>query len=323
MPDGVAVAGVVLVLLAGAAAWDLQRAETRTLVVYTTPALKDVFERVVIPGFVEEGGTRVEPVYVAAGEQFNRLRLGGRTPEADVFVHASPLFIEKGFAEGRFQPFRVEAAEGADATFLGREVDGGRVWYAFAWTPLVEVYAPRFDAPPDLATADVTFGLAHPLLSNNGVYNVLFYESLDPAAGRHALARTTVQPTNARSSMNGVADGSFDVTLGYEAVTLLYQGKGARVGSALPRLGGEDVFVPVVASVGLVQGRDHPQARALVHFLFEPQTQAALAAEHWRPVLGGPAPAGGIDVSGLEAVTWDWTRWEDLEAKLKDYEVRT
>lgn len=317
------VGGLVVVIVAAAAVVDLQRAEARTLVVYTTPALKDLFEKDLVPRFLEDHGARVEPVYIAAGQQFNRLRMGGEDPEADVFVHASPLFIEKGFAEGRFEAYRVEAAEAADASFLGAEVDGGRIWYAFAWSPLLEVYSPRFGEPPDLATAEVKYGLAHPLLSNNGVYNVVLFESLDREAGRHALERTTVQPVTARTSINGIADGSFDLTLGYEAVTLLYKDKGADVASSLPRLRGQPVSVTVVVSVGLVTGHDHPQAREFIEFLFTEGTQSGLAEQYWRPVLEGPDPQDAVDVQGLAPVTWDWTRWADLEARLKDYEVRT
>ena len=40
------------------------------------------------------------------------------------------------------------------------------------------------DGPVDLATDDGKFGFAHPLLSNNGIYNVLFFETVDPELWR-------------------------------------------------------------------------------------------------------------------------------------------
>jgi len=324
MPELPTWLAIGLVVAAGVAVLDLRRAEAETLVVYTTPALADLFAGALSPGFLAAEGARVEPVYVTAGQQYNRLRMSGEHPEADVFVHASPWYLEKGFDEGRFVPIRIEAAERAEARFLGREVDGGRIWYSFAWTPLLEVYPRSFTAPPDLATADVRMGLAHPLLSNNGVYDVVFFESLDPEAGRRAVERATVQPVNARQSINGVADGSFDLTLGYEAVTLFYQAKGADVASSLPVLHGEERLLPVVASVGLVADHDNPAAASFLAYLFSEETQDALARHHWRPVLPGHAePDGARDVVGLDPVLFDWSDWERLEAALPKYEVRT
>ncbi len=317
---------LLVILFAGAAlaTADLRRAEQVTIVVYTTPALKDLLEKDVIPRYQNATGERVEPVYVAAGEEYNRLRLSGASPEADVFLHASPLYLEKGYSEGHFLPVNLSGAQGIDATFQGAPVDGGRAWYAFAWSPLLEVYSPRLGQAPDLATADVKFGLAHPLLSNNGVYNVLFYETLDPAAGRFALARTAVQPTDSRSTINGIADGSFDLTLGYEAVTLLYQAKGAKVATALPILHGEPRLVPVLFSAALVAHHHNRDAERFIAFLFTHETQSRLGKSYFRSVEPGfPAPAGGANLTGLAPVTYDWSQWRDLEAKLPDYEVQT
>lgn len=322
--SGPAILAVVLLAGAALAAADLLRAQARTLVVYTTPALKDLLEKDVLPRYEAATGQRATPVYVAAGEQYNRLRMGGEKPEADVFLHASPLFIEKGYQDGYFAPLRIDEAEAAPDWLKGREADGGRVWYAFAWSPLVEVYSPRFEEAPDLATADVKYGLAHPLLSNNGVYNVLYFETLDPEAGRHALERTTVQPVNARSSINGVADGSFDLTLGYEAVTLLYQSKGAKVASDLPNLHGEHAVVPVLMTVGLVRDHPHPDAERFLRFLFTQESQSRLPKAYYRPALGNETtPEGGQDVAGVDMLRYDWSKWADLEAKLKDYEVKS
>ncbi|HEX2021791.1 MAG TPA: substrate-binding domain-containing protein [Candidatus Thermoplasmatota archaeon] len=312
-----------LVVGAALSAADLLRAQERTLVLYTTPALKDLLEKDVIPRYREETGQAVAPVYVAAGEQYNRLRLSGDSPEADLFLHASPLFLEKGHHDGYFAAVRVPEAEGWNETFRGREVDGGRVWYAFAWTPLVEVYRPAFAEPPDLAASGLRFGLAHPLLSNNGVYNALYFETVDPEAGRRAVERTTVQPTNARSSISALADGSFDVTLGYEAVTLFYQSRGADVRMSLPHLGGERHVVPVLFSAGLVKDHPHDEAERFLRFLFTNETQERLPRYFFRPASGDAVPEGGVDLAQAEAVRYDWSRWEELEASLKAYEVKT
>lgn len=316
------VLAVLLVAGAALAAFDLQRVEKRTLVLYATPALKDLLEKDILPRYEAQTGQRVEPVYVAAGEQYNRLRMSGDRPEADLFVHASPLYIEKGHVDGYFEPFEI----GRDwqKAYRSRELGGASFWYAFAWTPLVEVYSVRFERPPDLATSDASFGLAHPLLSNNGVYNVVLFETVDPEAGRHALGRTQVQPVNARSSINGVADGSFDLTLGYEAVTLLYQAKGANVVMDLPELRGNRTLLRVLLSVGLVSDHPHPDAERFARFLFTTETQARLAANHFRAIDPKFAPpAGGVDLDDAAAVAFDWSRWADVEAKLKDYEVRS
>lgn len=320
-------AGVLAIaLLAGAAlaAVDLRRAEAETLVVYTTPALKDVLERDVVPRFQNATGERVELVYVAAGEQYNRLRLSGEHPEADVFLHASPLFLEKGYAEGYFEAFagegeRVRVGEG----LTSREVEGGYVWRAWAWSPLVAVYTPTLGEAPDLATSEVDFGIPDPMLSNNGVYAVVFFEELDPAAGKRALDRTKTQPVNAASNIGGLTDGSFELTLGYEAVALLYQGKGAYIAFDLPRLDGEAHVLPVLMSAGIVNHHRHGDAQRFVDFLFTNETQAGLARHHLRSIDdASETPAGALDLSGAKRLDFDWSTWADLEAKLDSYVVR-
>src|SRR5205809_1386481 len=228
-PSGFTTAVLVVAAGVALASVDLFRLERQTLVVYTTPALRDFLEGFVVPHFRANFSVDITPVYVSAGEQYNRLRISGGHPEADVFLHASPLFLEKGFAGGYFLPFTVSGDSRIPPTFKGSNVTGGHAWYAFAWSPLVEVYDPAFGAPPDLASINTAFGFPHPLLSNNGIYAVLFFENVSAAAGLRALAHTVVQPVNARANILGVAEGDFAVTLGYEAVTLFYVKQGARV----------------------------------------------------------------------------------------------
>jgi ABC-type sulfate transport system substrate-binding protein len=169
----------------------------------------------------------------------------------------------------------------------------------------------------------VKYGLAHPLLSNNGIYNALYFETLDPTAGRHALNHTSVQPVNARATINGIVDGSFDLTLGYEAVTLLYQSKGAQVKTDLPNLHGNRSVLPVLLSAAVVRHHHHPDAERFVRFLFTDETQSRLAKSWFRPVLPGqPDPKGEVNVTGVPTVAFDWSTWADLEAKLPEYEVK-
>jgi ABC-type Fe3+ transport system substrate-binding protein len=185
------------------------------------------------------------------------------------------------------------------------------------------VYSPRLAQAPDLATAEAKYGLAHPLLSNNGIYNVLFFETLDPAAGKHALERTSIQPVNARATIGGIVDGSFDLTLGYEAVTLLYQSKGAQVKTDLPNLHGNRTVLPVLLSAAVVKHHHHPDAERFVRFLFTNETQSGLAKSFFRPVAPDqPDPQGEINAAGVPPLAFDWSRWAELEAKLPDYEVK-
>src|SRR3989475_10382488 len=114
----------------------------------------------------------------------------------------------------------------------------------------------------------MTFGFPHPLLSNNGIYAVLFYENVSVAAGLRALAHTVVQPANARANILGVAEGDFAVTLGYEGVTLFYAKQGARVTFGLPILGGQDYVTPVIFSAGLVKGHPKPPPSDLIDLFF-------------------------------------------------------
>ncbi|HJQ93566.1 MAG TPA: substrate-binding domain-containing protein, partial [Candidatus Thermoplasmatota archaeon] len=259
---------VSLVLATIAAGLDLHEVEQETLVIYTTPALQEFLERVVLPEFTRDTGLEVVPVYMTASEEYYRLRLSEENPEADVFVHASPLFLEKGYMEGIIEPMDagVDLGQGNQS----RPVPGGRIWYAFAWSPLVEVHRPG-DGPADLATDDGKFGFAHPHLSNNGVYNVLLFETLDKTAGQAALNRTVVQPVNARATIGGVAEGSYDLTLGYEAIGRYYQGRGARIDMSVPVLSGEPATTPVLFSAALVRNHPHEAAPEFIKTLFQPE----------------------------------------------------
>lgn len=313
-----------LVLLAGAAVavWDLSAARARTVVVYTTPALRDVVEEDVAPRFQEETGYEVKPVYLAAGQQYNRLRMSRGHQEAHVFLHASPLFLEKGARDGFFAPYHVRQDPAIADGFKGAAAPGGRVWYAFAWSPLVEVYAPTLPGPPDLADSTLPFGFPHPSLSNNGVYAALFFEEVSPEAGAQAVRVTRVQPVNARTNIAGVADRSFQVTLGYEAVTLFYRDQGAEVAYDLPVVAGERVTTPVLCSVGIVEGTTHPGAEQLVRFLFTNETQSRLGKYHFRPVTSGTATAAGLlDTAQARTLHYDWDRWAELEEALPKYLV--
>src|SRR5437879_13232537 len=115
---------------------DLYKVQEGALVVYTTPALQSLLESLVVPAFRSATGIDVTLVYVSAGEQYNRLRMSGGHPEADVFLHASPLFLEKGFAAGYFLPFQIGRNASVPPNFVSRSVAGGHLWYAFAWSPL-------------------------------------------------------------------------------------------------------------------------------------------------------------------------------------------
>lgn len=311
---------VSLGLAAVAAGLDLYQVETHTLVIYTTPAIKDFLEKTAIPAFTRETGVEAVPVYLAAAEEYHRVKLSRDRPEADVFVHASPLYLEKGYLEGVIQPFEPEQDLGFGNQ--SRPVPGGRAWQAFAWSPLVEVFQPG-EGPVDLATDTGKFGFAHPLLSNNGIYNVLFFEAMDPAVGASALGRTVVQPVNAAATIGGVADGSYDLTLGYEAVALLYEGKGANIDHALPVLDGRNVTTPVLFVAGVVKNHPHALAEQFVASLLAPASQAGLERYGFRPVVeGAPQPQGVLDTSGAHVIRFEWSRYHELEAALGRYEVR-
>src|SRR5213593_4018477 len=137
-----------LVLAAGLALslTDLYKVQQGTLTVYTTPALRAILESLIVPRFRNATGVDVTLVYVSAGEEYNRLRMSGGHPEADVFLHASPLFLEKGYQAGYFLPFSIRNTS-VPVNFLSRSVAGGHLWYAFAWSPLAEVYKPALGAP--------------------------------------------------------------------------------------------------------------------------------------------------------------------------------
>jgi ABC-type molybdate transport system substrate-binding protein len=310
----------LLALVAALAAVDLQRVESQTLVVYTTPALQDFMEKAALPAFTNATGIRAVAVYLPVADEYVRVRLSRERPEADVFVHASPLYLAKGATEGLIVPH--DAPAGLAASHHAGAEGGGNTWSAFAWSPLVEVY-PTGRALPDLATGSERVGLAHPLLSNNGVYVAVLFEEVDPEAGRSAVGRTVVQPTNARATIGGVADGSYDVTLGYEAVATFFQARGAKVAYDLPVVRGERITTPVLFSAGLVRDHPHAGAEAFLASLFEPALQARLASFGFRPVLdGAPQPAGALDLSGARSIDFDWSRWQELEARLSAYEVK-
>ena len=318
-PSLVPLALVCLVLAATAAGLDLHRVETHTLVIYTTPALRDFIEKAAIPAFTAETGIRATPVYMTAAEEYYRIRMSETRPEADVLVHASPLFLEKGYLEGVVQPF--DLGEDLGPGNQSRPVPGGRVWHAFAWSPLVTVHRPG-DTALDLAQGTSPFGFPHPLLSNNGIYAVLFFEGTDPEAGARILQRTEIQPVNARANIGGVAEGDYDLTLGYEAVARFYQERGAEVDMSVPMLGGENVTTPVLFAAALVHDSPHHGAREFLQVLLSPEVQDRAADFHFRPILAGAdQPEDALDLSGARIVRYDWEEWDRLEAKLSDYEV--
>jgi ABC-type Fe3+ transport system substrate-binding protein len=320
-PSGFTIAVLVLAAGVALASVDLFKLSRETLVVYTTPALRDFLEGFVAPQF---RAADITPVYLSAGEQYNRLRMSAGHPEADLFLQASPLFLEKGFSSGYFLPFTVGRDGTIPDAFKSRNVTGGHVWYAFAWSPLVEVYSPTFSGPPDLASFNTTFGFPHPLLSNNGIYAVIFFENVSRSAGLRALAHTVVQPVNARANILGVADGDFALTLGYEAVTLFYANQGARVRFSLPALAGQSYVTPVIFSVGLVTGHPNPLASNLIEFLFSDTVQANLCAAYLRSVLAScPGPNGGISLPapGAVALNYNWSNWSELEQVLPSYVI--
>jgi ABC-type molybdate transport system substrate-binding protein len=314
-------AAASLLLAAVAAGLDLHRVETRTIVVYTTPALKDFLEKSALPAFTRQTGVQAVPVYLSAGEEYSRVRMSRDRPEADLFLHASPLYLEKGYQDGIVEPIPDPAGATLGLGNESRAVPGGRIWEAFAWSPLVEVFRPGH-GPVDLGNDTGRVGFAHPQLSNNGIYAVLFYESLDPAAGQSALSRTVVQPVNSAATIGGVADGSYDVTLGYEAVATLYKSKGAKIDDAVPLLHGSNATTPVLFSVGLVRNHPHVAANALVAFLFAPGTQDMLAKYGMRPMVSGAKQPKGLDVAHANVLRYDWSHWAALEEALPRYEVQ-
>jgi len=320
--DGLMVAGLVVVLVASGAAVDLHRVEAGSITLYTTPALRDVLEKFILPSWDQRDGRRVEPVYLAAGQEYNRLRMSGAGSEADLFLHASPLFLEKGFDQGYFLGLDPAVARDINASYVSERNDtDGVAWLAFAWSPLVEVFSPEIAAPPDLAASELRFGFPHPTLSNNGVYAALFFDNVSRAAGDHARGKTVVQPVNARTNILGVADGSFDVTLGYEAIAEFFLAQGASFQYAAPLVGGREVSTPVLFAVGLVDGPHTSEARAFVQMLFSDTIQTGLAKYHLHPVGAGPSPESPL-ARDLEMVEFDWHDWETIEAGLLRYEVR-
>lgn len=318
--DGTLIAGGITLLLAVGAVIDLHRVEVNSMTVYTTPALRDLLEKGIFPQWIKEGGLRPEPVYVAAGEQYNRLRMSGAKSEADLFLHASPLYISKGFDEGYFLPLSPQLAEELEAGYHGELRNGSAAWYAWAWSPLVEVYSPKLGARPDLASAEIDFGLAHPTLSNNGIYTALFFESVSPEAGSRARSRTVVQPVNARTNILGVADGSFDVTLGYEAVGRFFQNQGARIVFDAPLVDGREASTAILFCVGLVDGPHKEEARRFADFLFRNETQQQLSKYYFRSVYNNTPPPSELPPD-LEYVQVDWENWRHIEEILPRYEV--
>lgn len=313
--------GAALIVLASAAVVDLHRVEGGSLVIYTTPALRDYIEKQVVPAWLEQGGIGIQPVYITAGEQYSRLRMaGGANPEADLFMHASPLYLEKAYGDGFFEAVHPTAAADMEGAFLGRDVPGGHPWVAFAWSPVVEVYSPWLGAAPDLATTDVRVGLPHPILSNNGIYAALLLDAVSPEAGDHVRGHTVVQPVNARTNIIGVADGSFHVTLGYEGVAKFYQAQGAKIAFDAPLIDGQRATIPVLFSAGVVMGGKVDVAHSFIDFLLTPAMQAATEKVFFRPVVAAEAPREAL--APVEVVDVDWSEWERLDDILPRYEVR-
>src|SRR2546422_11226089 len=103
-PSGFTIAVLVLAAGVALASVDLFRLERQTLVVYRTPALRDFLEGFVVPHFRANFSVDITPVYVSAGEQYNRLRISCGHPEADAFLPACPMFLVKRLCGGYFRP---------------------------------------------------------------------------------------------------------------------------------------------------------------------------------------------------------------------------
>jgi hypothetical protein len=151
----------------------------------------------------------------------------------------------------------------------------------------------------------------------------MFFETTDRAAGRKAVDRTTVQPTNAQANINGAADGAFDVTLGYEAVAKLFKfGKGAKIDYGFPVVNGRNVTLNVQFSLGLVHNHAHAGWREFIEHVFDPAVQAGFAKFELRPTLPDVAgPANALDLKRASVITYDWSKWEELEGRLSAYVV--
>lgn len=319
MSGSLVVPAVVLVVLAVGAGIDLQHLDRDTLVVYTTPALQDYLDKWAIPEFKRETGLDVQAVYgLSAGEEVARLRLSHTHPEADVFLHASPLMLQQGIEQGLWDVYQPALDVGA-----ANRSAVGPYWTAFAWSPMVEVYGAHLARPPDLATGHERLGLAHPILSNNGVYVALLYEAVAPEARQAALDRTRVQPSNSKTTIGGVADGSFDAALGYEAVARQFKDRGAAFSTAWPVFSGTQATTPVLFCSALVHGHHHQGATEFLDMLYTPAAQAALGKYYLRPMQAGvPGPAQAMPVEGVRMVAYDWSHANELAAKLPAYEVQ-
>lgn len=323
-PSPTVVLVVGLFCAAAVSALDLRRVEHNTLVIYTTSALKDVLEQSIVPRFERATGIHVQVDYTkTAGQEYYNVLMTRDRPEADLFLHASPLFIEKGYAAGLFEPYPVPPGANTSDTPQRRAPDGQAIWTAFATSPLVEVYSKSQGAEPDLNRTNLRWGLPHPQLSNNGIYAALFFDSTSRIAGRKAVDFAVVQPTNAQANMAGAADGTFDLTIGYEAVAKLYQEKGAKISYALPLLDGRIVTTNVLFSAGLVNHHPHPGAQQFIDFLFTPAIQQSLGDYTLRPAVPGIAASSRVlDLTGAVLPDYDWSRWAELESRLPDYVVQ-
>lgn len=313
--SGVVIA-VILLSAAGLSLWDLETDVHSTLVVYTSPAFRNLLEDGIVPRFQDATGMSVSLVFVSAGQEYNRLRMAGDHPEGDLLIHASPLYLEKGHEAGYVKAYMLQDDAQIPDNLKSRPVGALRSWYAFAWSPLVQVRPAAGLASQDLATTNATFGFPHPLLSNNGIYGVMLFEESSRDAGRNVLSHTRVQPTNARANVGGVADGSFQLTLGYEAVVKYYQAQGAKIESEMPLINGERVTTPVLASVGIIQNGKETQARLFIDYLFSNATQTALQTYDFRNI------AEPTQNAQARVINYDWSKWEQLEATLPQYEVK-
>ncbi len=298
--------------------------EDKTLTIYASPAFQKFLDEGLKPAFENKTGIKVIGSYEGGGSQYNKMTLASSTSECDMFLHACPQYIERGYSEGYFKPYVSQYDNQINDSLKSRPMTvgntTGRLWYSVAWTPLVEIYSNEYSTTPDVATADVTYGLSHPILANNGVYVALMLDSFPTNVRDKMISKCPTWPSNAGATIDGVAKGTYDVAFGYEGTAIQKADQGAPIKSDFVIMNGTKYYTQVIMAAGILKNGHANYALQFIEFVLSSEGQAIMQKYSYRSPYLPYTGKGVVESNDVHKITYDWSKWQDIDAMLVRYE---
>jgi|GEM_PF-2301942 len=324
---GMACAFAIIIIIAGLSIYHLTYGEhsgKTTITVYASPAFRLLIDNGLGPAFENKTNIHVVGSYLGGGEQYYKIKITNQT-DCDLFLHAAPLYIEKGYAEGLFISYKTQHEDEINDSLKSREVTynniNGRIWYAVAWTPLVEIYSIKnyVQAPDIVRNKNVSFGLSHPILANNGIYVALMLESFPEEVTRDIESRCKYQPANAQATIDGVCTGKYDIAFGYEGTVIEYKKKGYPIDSDVTLVDGKKYCTPVLVSAGIVKKGKTDLALKFIEWMLSEEGQSVFQKFYYRPTCAEYSGDGVKITNDVKFVNYNWSKTEEIDSILRKH----